>query len=61
MSINESFNAPTDKYPTVLNAKRARDVRARELRKQGYFVVTQKWDLSDLARVIRFTLTAVNK
>ena len=57
-SIKESFNGPGKEYATAEDAKRARDTRARDLRKQGYKVTCAKWDFSDLARAVRFTLTA---
>ena len=44
---------PTDKFP---NAKQIRDNRARELRKEGYKVTTQKINFIDLARCYVYRL-----
>lgn len=57
-TISEAFNAPSSKYPTEQDAQRARNARAKELRKQGYNVTCKKWDFTDLARAVRFTLEA---
>lgn len=43
----------TDKYP---NAKELRDNEAKELRKQGYKVTTQKIDFTDLLRCTVYRL-----
>jgi len=56
--IKEAFNGPGKDYAEAMDAKRARDARARALRAQGYTVECEKWDFSDLARAIRYTLTA---
>jgi hypothetical protein len=45
----------TDKY---LDAKKLRDNKARELRKQGYTVTTTTLNYSDLARCIYYGLEA---
>ena len=50
--MTEHFS--TDKYGE--DARKARDRRARELRKQGYQVTCEKWDFQDLARCIDYTL-----
>ena len=46
----------TTKYGTDQAAKKARDAKARELRKQGFTVHCLKWDFTDLARTRDFTL-----
>jgi hypothetical protein len=56
--LKEGFNGPGKDYATEQDAKRARDQRARELRKQGYTVKCEKWSFSDLARAVRYTLEA---
>lgn len=56
--IEEGYNGPGEKYASAEDAKRARDARARELRKAGYTVKCAKWDFSDLARAVRYTLEA---
>jgi len=57
-TISEAFNGPGKHYASELDAKLARDGRAKELRKMGYTVKCAKWDFSDLARAVRFTLEA---
>jgi hypothetical protein len=57
-TINEAFNGPGKDHATEADAKRARDTRARELRAAGYTVECKKWDFSDLARAVRYTLAA---
>lgn len=53
------FNAgPGSEYATPRDAKRARDARARELRKGGMSVVCKKWGFSDLARCVSYTIEA---
>ena len=47
-----------NKYGGEQNAKLARDRRARELRKDGWTVKSEKWDFSDLARDVMYTLEA---
>lgn len=39
-------------------ARRSRDRRARELRKQGYMVKCSKWNFEDLAREVVYKLEA---
>lgn len=57
--IKEGYNAgPGATYATPAEAKRARDARARDLRKQGYTVTCKKWDFINLARAVAFTLEA---
>jgi hypothetical protein len=56
--IKEGFNGPGKDYPDEASAKRARDARARELRKAGYTVTCAKFSFQDLARASRFTLEA---
>lgn len=48
---------PTTKYPDEKAARRARDLRARELRRAGFTVTCKRWDFTDLARAIDYTLT----
>lgn len=45
-------------WPSLAEAKKARDRQARELRRQGYTVECKKWDFTDLARDMAFTLLA---
>lgn len=45
-------------WPSLAEAKKARDQQARALRQQGYTVECKKWDFTDLARDIAFTLLA---
>lgn len=59
--IEEAYNGPGKNYRTAEDAKRARDTRARELRQQGYTVICKKWDFTDLARAVRYTLEAHKK
>jgi hypothetical protein len=56
--VNEAFNGPGKVYATEQDAKHARDTRAKDLRAQGYIVKCAKFDFSDLARAVRFTLDA---
>ena len=46
----------TSKFSTERVAMQARNARARELRKQGYEVECKKWDFTDLARCVDFTV-----
>jgi hypothetical protein len=41
------------KYP---DAKKIRDRRAKELRKQGYIVEVKTWNFTDLSRSMFYTL-----
>jgi hypothetical protein len=43
------------RYP---DAKKIRDRRARELRKEGFIVEAKTWDFTDLSRSIIYTLEA---
>jgi flagellar biosynthesis protein FlhB len=51
--VKEGYSFP--KYP---DAKKIRDRRARELRKEGYTVEVKTWDFQDLARGMYYTLEA---
>ena len=55
--IEERFTTP-NRYPTEEEAKRARDARAKELRKLGYKVECKKWSFSGLGYGASYTLTA---
>lgn len=57
MNIKEQFTTPK-KYPTPIEAKRARDARARDLRKDGYSVTCKKFDFGGLGYGMSFVLEA---
>ena len=44
-----------------LDAKKIRDKRAKELRKEGYKVEVKTWDFQDLSRLMYYTLEATKK
>mgnify|MGYP001612682858 CR=1 FL=1 len=52
--MQEHFTS--EKYGTDHGARKARDARARELRKQGFEVTCKMWDFTDLARDRDYTL-----
>ena len=52
-NVKEGYS--NTKYP---NAKKIRDLRARELRKEGYTVTVKTWDFTDLSRSMYYTLEA---
>jgi len=51
--INERYSTKTDPL-----AKRNRDKRARELRKQGYTVTCEKWSFPDMGLSDLYTIEA---
>jgi len=55
--IEERFTTPNS-YPDDAAAMKARNARAKELRKQGYKVECKTWHFEDLARGSSYTLKA---
>lgn len=57
MIFTERYTTP-NRYPTPAAAKKARDTRARELRKNGYTVSCTKWDFGGLGYGMTYALEA---
>ena len=45
-------------FPRLSDAKKIRDRRAKELRKEGYTVEVKTWNFMDLSRSMFYTLEA---
>ena len=56
--LKETYSAPTAKHPDAAAARAACHARAKELRKAGYSVKTQRVSFSDLARAESYILVA---
>jgi len=58
--VKENYRA-SDYGNDAGEAMRVRNARARELRKEGFTVTCKKWDFTDLARDVNYTLEATKE
>ena len=56
MSQHTREHFTTAKHGSDQAARKARDARAKELRRDGWTVVCKRWDFTDLARTIDYAL-----